>query len=434
MTFLLACTLLAPQDAPYTAAELAALRASVDELVRAGNLVPAAAKFRELKPERIPPEELPKLQELDRKVGSFAALLLETSSGGVGEPPKLSRIVVKGGGKPLGRVFRQDALFVHYETLTGIRSKIAKAQVEAVTALPPAESLAELQKEFKNQAGRLGLVSTSEPGKPPAWKEVGKKATGAQLFAVADFAARNGLGEQLAPLLDLALQRDPKLRETAHVAKGERLVNQLLFSITVNQLPQAEHSLGALTARYRDTAAYRERVHRDKELGELVQVLLKKGLPEPTAPEEPKVLAAAPPPPPTPENPLAAAPPPAPVDVAPPAAPPPPPDPDPVDRTVPVTSRKLPPATAPDLLALVAKGDAMFDQAMKHLLASDPNENPDGWTKENAKALELFTKANLESYLPAQERFDAAVPQPLLDRVRETTLRSSLCRKRSVAK
>ena len=95
----------------------------------------------------------------------------------------------------------------------------------------------------------------------------------------------------------------------------------------------------------------------------------------------------------------------------------------------------VPGGTAPEVLALVAKGDAAFDQAMKHLLDSDSNDNPSGWAGENAKALDLFMRANQEGYLPAQEKFGAAVPpQPLLDRVRECTLRASLCRKRSVRK
>ena len=429
MTFL-ALLLALAQDAPYTAVELADLRSSVAELVRAGKMAPAAARFRELKVERIPPDELPKLQALELKVVGFAALLPETSTGGVGEVPKLSRIAVKGGGKPLGRVFRQDANFVHYETVTGIRSRIAKAQVESVTALSPAECLAEVQAEFKRQAGNRGLVSTSDPGKPPAWKEVGKKATGAALFAVADFAAKNGLPEQLGALFEMAMDRDPALRDAAHVARGDRLVNQLLYALTVNQIPLAEHSLSALTSRYRDVAAYRERVHGDKELSELVGVLLKKELPPPAVYESPKLLVPPPPPPPA-EDPVVAA---APVVEAPPAALPPPPEPGPAEPVLAVTAVRMPGGTAADLLTMVAKGDALFDQAMKHLLASDPNENPDGWSKENAKALELFMKANQESYLPAQDRYDSAVPQPLLDRVRETTMRSALCRKRSVRK
>jgi hypothetical protein len=99
---------------------------------------------------------------------------------------------------------------------------------------------------------------------------------------------------------------------------------------------------------------------------------------------------------------------------------------------VPVTAIKLPSGTPPDVVELVAKGDKNFDEGMKHLLASDPSVNPDGWSQENTKALELFRKANQESYLPAQEKYTTGWPQSLLDRVRETTMRVALCRKRSV--
>jgi hypothetical protein len=80
----------------------------------------------------------------------------------------------------------------------------------------------------------------------------------------------------------------------------------------------------------------------------------------------------------------------------------------------------------------VAKGDKAFDEGMKHLLNSDPSANPDGWSKENSAALELFRKANQEAYLVAQDKYSTGWPQPLLDRVRETTMRVALCRKRSV--
>jgi hypothetical protein len=97
-----------------------------------------------------------------------------------------------------------------------------------------------------------------------------------------------------------------------------------------------------------------------------------------------------------------------------------------------VTAFKLPGGTPPEVLELVARGDRNFDEGMKHLLNSDPGVNPDGWSQENSKALELFKKANAESYLPAQERYTTGWPLPLLDRVRETTMRVALCRKRSV--
>jgi hypothetical protein len=411
------------QDAPYSAAELTAFQQSADDLVRRGRFLHAAEKLREVKKARLPAGDAARFLELERKVVGYGALLLETSTGDTAEVPKLTRIAIKNGGRPLGRILREDSAFIYYDTLTGIRSRLAKEQVDILTGLTPQECAAEVLVEFRRQCGNRSLALQVEAGKPPSWKELGgKKVTGAQCFALAEFCARNGAGEFLPGLFDLCMARDPEIRTAVHLAKGERLVNQLFYSLTVNQIPQANLSLDSLTARYRDTVPYREKVYADKEIGEIVKVLLKRDLPEPRTP--------TPPAPATPDLPAGATAqipeplPPPPTAPAPDAAPPPVP--------LAVTAFRLPGGTPADVLDLVARGDRNFDEGMKHLLNSDPGFNPDGWSQENSKALELFKKANAESYLPAQERYTTGWPQPLLDRVRETTMRVALCRKRSV--
>src|SRR6185503_10124215 len=126
----------------------------------------------------------------------------------------------------------------------GIRSRLSKELVDTLTPLTPQESAAEVLAEFRRQCGNRSLLLQNDAGKPPAWKELGgKKVTGAQYFALAEFCARNGAGEFLSGLFDLAVARDPEIRAAAHAAKGERLVNQLFYALTVNQLPQANYSL-----------------------------------------------------------------------------------------------------------------------------------------------------------------------------------------------
>jgi len=410
------------QDAPYSAAELAAILQPVDDLARRGRFLQASAKLRDVKKARIPAGEAARVQELERKVAGYASLLLETSAGDTADVPALTRLAIKNGGKPLGRILRSDELFVHYETLTGIRSRLSKEQVETLAPLTAQESAAEVLAEFRRQCGNRSLLLQTEAGKPPGWKELGgKKVTGAQYFALAEFCARNGAGEFLAGLFDLAVQREPEIRSIAHAAKGERLVNVLFYSLTVNQLPQANHSLDALTTRYRDTTTYKEKLFADKDIAEIVKVLLKRDLPEPKLPAPPTPPPAADP------APTAAVPAPEPLPEPAPA-----PEPAPSGPPLPVTALKLPADAPAEVLDLVAKGDRNFDQGMKHLLNSDPSANPDGWSQENTKALDLFRKANSESYLPAQDRYTKGWPQPLLDRVRETTMRIALCRKRSV--
>lgn len=94
---------------------------------------------------------------------------------------------------------------------------------------------------------------------------------------------------------------------------------------------------------------------------------------------------------------------------------------------------KVPKATA-KVDELVRWGDRLYTRAMRHLTNSDPTANPDGWAQENKEALRLFQQANQEGYIPAQDEYGRVpVPPELLDRVRETMMRTALCRKRAVS-
>ena len=242
LNILIAAILSAAQDTPYSKEEIVAFHKDVDELVARGRFFQAAEKLRLIKKARVPAGDTARLQAAEQRVAGYAALLLETAAGDTAKVPVLTRIAIKNGGKPLARILREDAAFVYYETLTGIRSRLAKELVDFLTPLTPGDCVTEVLSEFRRQCGNRSLMLQTDAGKPPAWKELGgKKVTGAQYFALAEFCARNGAGEFLTGLFDLAVLRDPEIRTTAHAAKGERLVNLLFYSLTVNQLPQANY-------------------------------------------------------------------------------------------------------------------------------------------------------------------------------------------------
>ena len=100
-----------------------------------------------------------------------------------------------------------------------------------------------------------------------------------------------------------------------------------------------------------------------------------------------------------------------------------------------VVGKAMPEGTPEKVRDLVGRGDLLFKKAMGHLLNSDPRKNPEGWRQENKAALEMFTKAVHESYIPAQDSYgDRVPPQALLNRIRATMMRASLCRKRVSSK
>jgi outer membrane biosynthesis protein TonB len=423
----------APPPAPkvYSAVEMNSLFGALDDYLRRGRFFEAHERVKNTSKLMIPADQAPRFGEYELRIRAYNDLIQETTKGVTIDMPKMTRILIKNAGKLIVKVLSEDGTSVYYETLTGIRSKIARDQAEKIEPLDPIYANAEVTLELKAQCKYKGLLVEGEPGKPLAYKDMpGRKVTGLQFFDLADFCARNGANDKLLPLFDEALRRDPDLLTTVHEAKAERLVNVLLYFLSINSTADATKTYDMLRERYKTTRAYREHVESDADVRTALAGTARRPAPDPIARADSK----PPPAPPKPDAPPAPRPP-EPVKPAPePARPPEPGGEPPAARPANPTAVSLPEGLPPKAGDLIARGDRYFDEAMRHLQNSDPTINPEGWADENKKALEFFTKANQECYYPAQELFPGgSVPQPLLDRVRETTLRSSLCRKRSVS-
>ncbi len=411
----------------YSSAAMTSLFADLDRFLRFGEIFKAREKLQNTSRLMIPPESSARFADYDARVARYHALLLETTKGGTVKMPPMTQVFLKSGGKLVVKVLSETKDAIFFESITGIRGKVLKSDAEQIKAITEPYAAAEVKLELIKKCGYVGLDVQDTPGQPLVYREKpGRKVTGLQIFFdLADFCARNGANDKLIPLFDEALKRDPDLLVSVHEAKADRLVNLLLFFLGINSATDAQKTLEILKDRYADTRAYQKQVAADQELQEAATLVLNRS----------KAVAIADPgkPAPPPTAPPAAPDPSRPAPVKPEA-------PKEIERE-PVaaqpaepTAVSLPEATSAKVGGLVATGDRHFNEAMKHLRNSDPNVNPDGSDAENKKALEFFMKANHEGYFPAQELYPAgAVPQALLDRVRETTMRSSLCRKRSVS-
>lgn len=432
----------APPPGPkmYTAVDMSILFNETDDLLRRGKLFEARDRVHNTSRIMIPQESLAKFIDYEARVGRYHSLLLETTKGGTIEMPKMTQILIKDGGKLVVKVLFKDSDSVTYETLTGIRSKIARSRCEEIKDLEPVYARVEVTLELKKQADYKGIVIEQKPGEPLSLREKpGRKATSLQIFDLADFCARNGANDKLVPLFDEALARDPDLLNTVHESKAERMVEVLVYFLTIKATFDARKTLDILKERYADTKAYRERVANDSEFMAAMEGVLLRRAAQPIAKLDPKPA----PPAPKPADP-------APTPVAPPKTPDqpdlPPPAPRPADpadapiRVDPgtpaeVTAVSMPDGTNAKITGLVARGDEYFRKAMDHLNNCDPRVKPESAAVENKEALKLFMKANSEGYLLAQEEYKdgARVPEPLLDRVREATQRAYFCRKFAVS-
>lgn len=428
----------APVTGPkmYSAVDMSILFNETDDLLRRGKLFEARDKVQNASRLMIPPDSLAKFTDYESRVGRYHSLLLETTKGGTIEMPKMTQVLIKNGGKLVVKILTEDASSITYETLTGIRSKIEKARCEEIKPLEPVYGRVEVSLELKKQADYKGLIAEQEPGKPLALKEKpGRKVTGLQVFDLADFCTRNGANDKLVPLFDEALARDPDLLNTVHETKADRMVDVLVYFLSIKATYDARKTLEILKDRYTESKSYKERVSGDAEFIAAMDTALTARRTAPIA----KVDSTAPPKPvievpglPTKDKspdgpkpaeqptPKPAETPEAPVRVT-----------DP-ERPIDVTSVSMPDATNAKITDLVAKGDKYFHEAMEHLNNCDPRVKPESAAEENKLALKAFKAAN-ECYIPAQDLYgNNRVPEALLDRVRDCTQRAYFCRKFAV--
>jgi hypothetical protein len=415
-----------------------------DDLLRRGKFFDARNKIGNTSRIQVPPDSLTKFTEYELRVGKYHNLLLETTKGGSIEMPKMTRILIKNGGKLVVKILNETPDAVTYETLTGIRSRITKDRCEEISPLEPVYARVEVNNELKSQAGYKGLVLETDAMKPLSVKDKpGKTATGLQIFDLADFCARNGANNHLMPLFEEALTRDPDLIVTVHETKADRMVEVLIYFLSINSAADARRTADLLKERYADTKSYKDRVLADADINTAMDMVLRRRViakAEPTPTVKP-VLDA-----PKPAEPKPNTPDPKPQDPEPkpqdPEPLPKPAEPKPSEEVVRNTDAEkpaepttvaLPDGTNPKISDLVKRGDKLYDEAMVHLQASNPSINPDGWADENKKALKLFMQANGECFMPAQDLYSTGIPTALLDRVRETSMRTALCRKRSVS-
>lgn len=424
----------------YTPSDMNALWVTLDDALRRGKLFDAREKIQNTSKAMLPPDATQKFADYETRIGRYYSLVQETTRGILIDMPKISSVILKNENKLVVKVLTETPAALFFETITGIRGKIDKATIKSTEELKPAYAAAEIKVELVKKAGYLGLEVGDTPGQPLTYKDRPNRPSpsGSQIFFdLADFCARNGANDKLVPLFDEALKRDANLLTTVHEAKAERLVNVLLYFLGINSGPDAQKTLELLKDKYGDTRAYKERVAEDADIAQMTEIVMGRG--KPMARLDPPKPKPAPLTPPTPSPAPSPTPEPRP-DPSPTPEPTPAPTPAPAEiertdvRPPEPNTLAMPPETSDKVRDLVRKGDTNFAEAMRHLQASDPTINPDGWAAENKKALEYFTKASNEGYVPAQDSYTKDVPpQALLDRVRETMMRMALCRKRSVS-
>lgn len=405
----------------YTDGEISSMLSGVDRHLGEARYREAWESLQQIKEIRVGTDDhRMRVRRARERVQQYLRLVAETQRGGTVLMPTMTRLDFTNGNKIVVRKLQEDRDNYHFEDIRGIRSSRPKTDFKSVKKLDQIQAFVEIWDALKQRAFTMGIDAIDEKVNGiyqyRFQDRANRKATGWQYFELADFAATNGANRLVTTLFDAALQRDPQVVSTVHETKGRIMVDVLFYFLSIDSREDAEYTLTKiLTPHYSDTRAYRERLYGDAEARELISALLKHEVkirePETKRDDDPVVVVK---PPDKKDDPPSKT--------------------DPDERPNSPTSVDMPANAPAAVKKLVDDGDAAFDTGMKHLLNSDPNANPDGWTTENKKALAEFQKA-ASKYGEAQELYprDQEVPRALLDRFREAQMRMSLCRKRSVS-
>jgi len=441
-----------PGPTSYTVEKMAALFDEVDGHLRQGRIKEARELFRRQNSSLVPAAQMERYRRVEEEIGRYHQLLSLTIHGAAIDLPQMAELDLKSGGTLVVKNLQESETEYRFETLSGIRSRVAKGSVTGLRKYEKERAGILVDEELERQASYRGIrVAKEKTASTTVWKFIDGPqgpVSGYIYFQLADFCARNGRNSRLVPLFAEGLKRDPNLPTTVFEKKAEQFVDVFLYFISVRAKEDARAAYEHLTKTYRTSKAFRDRVETDRDVREAYADLFDTAMAEapknpPPSTPEPPAPAPPPAPEPDPEPPPDPPPPPAPGDPpAPPPPPPPPPapkpppvdvDPDRVDGAEPTI---LPPDAPAKAVELVKKGDEMFKEAMKRVLNSSSEKNPEGWAAENKKALELLTKAFDQYYWPAQEAFEKAKkpnPTALLRRVRQLQMTKAMCRKRAVS-
>jgi hypothetical protein len=231
---------------------------SIDESLALGRIPEAQEKVRAIDRLLVPEPSMDRLRGYERRVDRYGALLLETSRGGLIERPRLWALAVEGGAVQFVRGLTRENGRVCFETLRGRRSSVKESDVRSQEPLEETSARAEVRGELVRLAAAAGIEVWGDPGGPASCREAaGRSAGGLAFFDLADFCARNGANEEIVPLFDEGLRRDPDLVRTVREARAGRLVDVFRYFRVIRASDDARRTLEILKDRYADTEAFK---------------------------------------------------------------------------------------------------------------------------------------------------------------------------------
>lgn len=395
------------EPAQMTQQQFKDLLTMIDRTIKRGELDAARAELAKTDRSRIPDGLTNEWNAVNARLKLYFALVAETNMGRLSQPPKVYELLLDTGGQMIVKISTSDDKYIYFETLTGIGSSIETSRLKAPPKeLTSGQAVARMEETLISKCKSRNIIVDEVDYLITGFRDSpSRPAAAISFFDMADYCVEHGLNDKAVMLLDEAIKRDQDIVRTVHEEKAKRLLDLLWFSIQIKATDDARETFEKLNSKYSDTVAFA--MNRDK-LKQHYGPAVKEG---PVARADPRPAESRKDPEPT-QTPTEA------------------------PKTEPTETSSAPTSTsgAPDeIQAKIRLGDEHFAKGKKHL--SDYNNNPnDGQAVRHA--LKEFTAA-FQAYDEAQnmyERLGMRIPQDLLDKVRETNMIRSMCRKLAVSK
>ena len=347
-----------PDPTPISGSD-PAIVAIVDEgkrLYAEGQYGAAKRKFLQALSGRLAPEELRKVEVLQRNSALFQSLIDQVNPADILPVDRRGTVYLANGGVINGVIEKESPSGIEIRKDNGIVARFSMVQVDRIEKQTKESVLEALEKEYALRVEGMG-----------------PKGTGLDYYELAVFCIKNQLADRVTPLLEKAVTLDRNVMEAATETKAKLLYDTFVYLERKGKSEAAEAKRSELLAKFPGSRYA-------KLAGQRTMVAAKDPPKQPVKPVDPPKDPPKDPPRDPPKDPPVDPPKDPPVDPSDPGG-----DPPPVDGGMPEFGNKK-------VADLVKKGNLAYDEAMIHLEKTFDDATKDS-DAENLKALNKFKEA-----------------------------------------
>src|SRR5690349_4056566 len=211
----------------YSSEKMTSLFEEIDAHLKRGRIKEARELIRRQNASLVPASAIEKFRRAEEDLARYHQLLLETLPGVAIDLPLIAEMDLRSGGALVVKNLQESETEVRYETLNGIRGRMARKDVRDIRKYGKDAGAPLVDEELARQASYRG-IRIEKVKDSIEWKFSDAPNTsvpGFAYFELADFCARNGRNSRVVPLFAEGLKRDPRLASTVFEKKAGQFVD-----------------------------------------------------------------------------------------------------------------------------------------------------------------------------------------------------------------